>query len=131
MKKLVVAKKDQCMACLQCQIACSTAYHKREDISVSYVQIDAKKDGTPKVLACPQCGKCAEACDAGAIKQNAKGVYTVDKKKCTGCGKCAEACPFGLMVKAEDSEVAGKGIACGICAKACPMEVLEIRDDEK
>ena len=131
MKKLVVAKKDQCMACLQCQIACSTAYHKREDISVSYVQIDAKKDGTPKVLACPQCGKCAEACEAGAIKQNAKGVYTVDKKKCTGWGKCAEACPFGLMVKAEDSEVAGKCIACGICAKACPMEVLEIRDDEK
>ena len=130
MKKLVVAKKDQCMACLQCQIACATAYYKKEDITLARLQIAAKKDGSPKVLACPQCGKCAEACESGAITQNAKGVYTIDKKKCTGCGKCAEACPFGLMVKAEDSEVAGKCIACGICVKACPMEVLEIREED-
>lgn len=117
------------MACLQCQVACSTAFYKREDESVSYLQIGAKKDGEPKVLACPQCGKCAEACEHEAITQNAKGVYMVDKKKCTGCGKCVEACPFGLMVKAEDKEVAGKCSACGICVKACPMEVLEIRED--
>ena len=50
-------------------------------------------------MACPQCGKCAEACPEGAITQNAKGVYMINKKKCTGCGKCAEACPFGLIVK--------------------------------
>ena len=130
MKKLVAAKKDQCMACLQCQVACSTAFYKREDESVSYLQIGAKKDGEPKVLACPQCGKCAEACEHEAITQNAKGVYMVDKKKCTGCGKCVEACPFGLMVKAEDSETAGKCSACGICVKACPMEVLEIREED-
>lgn len=129
MKKLVVAKKDQCMACLQCQIACATAYHKKDDITLSCLQISSKKDGSPKVLACPQCGKCAEACEAGAITQNAKGVYMVDKKKCTGCGKCVEACPFGLMVKAEDKETSNKCVACGICVKACPMEVLEIREE--
>lgn len=128
MKKLVAANKDACMACLQCTTACSTAYYKRDDVTVSMVQIGAKKDGEPKVVACPQCGKCAEACEAGAIKQNAKGVYMVNKKVCTGCGKCVEACPFGLMVKDESSETATKCIACGICAKACPMEVLEIKE---
>ena len=66
------------------------------------------------------------ACEAGAITQNAKGVYMVNKKLCTGCGKCVEACPFGLAVKAEDSPVSSKCIACGICAKACPMDVLEV-----
>ena len=130
MKKLVVAKKDQCMACLQCQVACASAYYKRDDTTVAYLKIGAKKDGEPKPVACPQCGKCAEACEAGAITQNKKGVYTVDKKKCTGCGKCVEACPYGLSVKAEDKEVAGKCIACGICVKACPMEVLEIREED-
>ncbi|MDO5392582.1 MAG: 4Fe-4S binding protein [Eubacteriales bacterium] len=129
MKKLVAVRKDDCMACYQCMHACSAAYYKREDVTVSAIQIGAKKDGSPKVLACPQCGKCAEACEAGAIKQNAKGVYMVNKKLCTGCGKCAEACPFGLMVKDEEAPTASKCIACGICAKACPMNVLEIKEE--
>ena len=94
-----------------------------------YLQIGAKKDGSPQVLACPQCGNVQRRVRAGAITQNAKGVYMVDKKKCTGCGKCVEACPFGVMVKAADSEVAGKCSACGICVKACPMDVLAIKED--
>ena len=129
MKKLVAVRKDDCMACYQCMHACSAEYYKREDVTVSAIQIGAKKDGSPKVLACPQCGKCAEVCEAGAIKQNAKGVYMVNKKLCTGCGKCAEACPFGLMVKDEEAPTASKCIACGICAKACPMNVLEIKEE--
>ena len=129
MKKLVAVRKDDCMACYQCMHACSAAYYKREDVTVSAIQIGAKKDGSPKVLACPQCGKCAEVCEAGAIKQNAKGVYMVNKKLCTGCGKCAEACPFGLMVKDEEAPTASTCIACGICAKACPMNVLEIKEE--
>jgi carbon-monoxide dehydrogenase iron sulfur subunit len=129
MKKLVAVNKDACMACLACANACSEAFYKRTDVTVACIQIGAKKDGSPKVLACPQCGKCAEVCEAGAITQNAKGVYMVNKKKCTGCGKCVEACPFGLMVKAEDSETASKCIACGICVKACPMDVLTIKED--
>lgn len=129
MKKLVAVRKDDCMACYQCMHACSAAYYKREDVTVSAIQIGAKKDGSPKVLACPQCGKCAEVCEAGAIKQNAKGVYMVNKKLCTGCGKCAEACPFGLMVKDEEAPTASKCIACGICAKVCPMNVLEIKEE--
>ena len=88
------------------------------------VQVVEKKSVRP--MACPQCGKCAEACEHGAITQNAKGVYMVNKKQCTGCGKCVEACPFGLMVKAEESPTASKCIACGKCANACPMDVLEV-----
>lgn len=70
--------------------------------------------------------KCAEACEHGAITQNAKGVYTINKKLCVGCGKCKEACPFGVLVKVEEAPTASKCIACGICAKACPMEILEV-----
>lgn len=117
------------MACKECVIACSEAFYKEYHEDKSCIQISVMKDGvTPKPMVCVQCGKCAQACEAGAITQNAKGVYMVNKKLCVGCGKCVEACPFGLMVKAEDKPTASKCIACGICAKACPMDVLEIKE---
>ena len=86
------------------------------------------KNGDAKPMVCVQCGKCEKACPEGAITQNAKGVYMINKKKCTGCGACAKACPFGLIVKTEGNP-ASKCIACGICAKACPMDVLEVVDE--
>ena len=99
------------MACLACVRACSESFYKEFDPDKSCIQIVEKKSVRP--MACPQCGKCAEACPEGAI---------------TGCGKCAEACPFGLIVKTEGNP-ASKCIACGICAKACPMDVLEVVDE--
>ncbi len=129
MKKLSIAKKDACMACKACEIACSEAFYKEFSEALSCLKIRTAKDGvTPKPAVCVQCGKCAKACPEGAITQNAKGVYIINKKKCAGCGKCVEACPFGLIIKTEDKDYASKCIACGICAKACPMEVLEIKE---
>ncbi len=129
MKKLVVTDKTACMACLACEQACSEAFYKTFDPEKSCIRIvEGKTKGSIKTNTCIQCGKCARNCEAGAIKQNAKGVYVVDKKLCTGCGKCVEVCPMGVMVKAESNPTATKCIACGICAKACPMGILEIQE---
>ena len=125
MKKLTVKKDVRCMACLACVEACSTAFYKDGDPDKACLHI-IEKNGVVKPMICVQCGKCASVCESGAITQNPKGVYMINKKLCTGCGKCKEACPFGLMVKADDSEFASKCIACGICVKNCPMELLEI-----
>ena len=127
-KKLRVKKGSTCMACLACVDACSTAFYKEFDPAKSCIQIVAGKDGEPKTNTCLQCGKCARTCKQGAIKQNAKGVYMIDKKLCTGCGECVEVCPMKVMVKVESSPVTTKCIACGICAKACPMGILEIQE---
>ena len=80
MKKLNVAKKDACMACKACEVACAEAFYKEFNTNKSCIQIVERKSIRPMV--CPQCGKCAEACPAGAITQNAKGVYMVNKKLC-------------------------------------------------
>lgn len=128
MKKLVVTDKTKCMACLACAAACSEAFYKVADPEKSCIQIVEGKDGNPKANVCLQCGKCARTCKQGAIKQNAKGVYVIDKKLCTGCGECVEVCPMKVMVKVETSPVTSKCIACGICAKACPMGILEIQE---
>lgn len=131
MKKLVVTDKKGCMACLECVRACSVAFYKEFDPAKSCIQIVEGKDGNPKTNTCIQCGKCARNCPQNAIKQNAKGVYVIDKKVCTGCGECVAVCPMGVMVKAESSPVSSKCIACGICAKACPMGILEVQEKEK
>ncbi len=124
MKKLTVKKGSACMACLECVRACSNAFYKEFDPDRACIKI-IQKGAAPKPVTCVQCGKCAGVCPAGAITQNAKGVYTINKKLCTQCGKCFEVCPFHVLVKVEESP-ASKCIACGICAKACPMEILEV-----
>lgn len=125
MKRLSVKKGAECMACLECVRACSQSFYKEFDPGKSCIKITDKK-GAAKPMTCVQCGKCAKACEFGAITQNPKGVYMINKKKCTGCGKCVEACPFGVMVKPEGAPVSSKCIACGICVKACVMDILEI-----
>ena len=126
MKKLAVKKDSQCMACLQCVQACSEAFYKEFDVTLSCIQVGVAKNGDPKPAVCIQCGKCAKVCEAGAITQNPKtGVYMINKTLCVKCGKCVEACPMKVMVMKEES-APSKCIACGICVKACPMEVLEI-----
>ncbi len=126
MKKLVAKKDVQCMACLACVDACSTAFYKEFHPDYSCIQIVAGKDGSAKANVCIQCGKCMRTCEHDAITQNPKtGVYMINKKNCVSCGKCVEACPMKVMVMKPETP-ASKCIACGICVKACPMEVLEI-----
>ena len=126
MKKLKVKDASLCKACLQCVGACSTSFYKTFDPDLSCIRIGEKKPGVIAVKTCIQCGKCTRTCPNGAISQNAKGVYMIDKKLCTKCGACAEACPMGVMVKAGEDAFPTKCIACGICARQCPMEILEV-----
>ena len=74
MKKLVVAKKDVCMACKACEVACSEAFYKEFDEDKSCIRISVKKDGeTPKpIIYAYSAAKCS---GQAAITQNAKGVY--------------------------------------------------------
>jgi Fe-S-cluster-containing hydrogenase component 2 len=131
MKRLAITDKSLCAACRTCEATCAQAYYKTENTQIedlSCIKIGGTVDKV-KVLACVQCGKCAQACESKAINKNAKGVWMIDKKLCVNCGKCLEACPFGLVVKAANRASPSKCIACGICAKACPMNILYIKED--
>ncbi len=128
MKRLVVVDQSACVACLACELACAEAFYKVLDTELSCIQITKNDTGDLETLVCTQCGKCAEVCDVGAIKQNKKGVYTINKKLCVDCGKCIDACPFGIIVKSEEKDAPTKCIACGKCVAACPQGVLEIQD---
>ena len=59
------------MACLECVRACSESFYKEFDPDKSCIQIVEKKSVRP--MACPQCGKCAEACPGRCNHPESKG----------------------------------------------------------
>jgi NADH-quinone oxidoreductase subunit F len=48
---------------------------------------------------CDGCGRCAGACDAGAISGEAGEVHQIDRSRCVKCGKCAGVCNRGAVIK--------------------------------
>ena len=99
MKRLKVKDADRCMACLQCAVACASAFYKEADVTKACIRIEEGK--APK---------------------------TVAVRSCIQCGKCAQVCPFGLIVMTAPDAFPSKCVSCGICAKQCPMEILEIAE---
>ncbi len=128
MKRLKAEKGIECMNCAGCVTVCAETYFKTSNPDYALLRLDPMKNDPKEVFptTCIQCGKCAKACPNGAITQNAKGVYMVNKKACTGCGSCVEACPFHVMLMPEGSATAFKCIACGKCVAQCPMDILSI-----
>ena len=92
MKKLSVKKGSQCMACLECVRACSTAFYKEFHQDKSCIQI-IERNGQPKPMVCVQCGKCKEACPFGVLVQEPE----LPASKCIACGICAKACTMEIL----------------------------------
>ena len=60
-------------------------------------------------------------------------VASVDASKCLWCGKCADVCDYGALKEVEDATgkhiaVVNKGVCtgCGICAPVCPENAIEV-----
>ena len=92
MKKLVVKKNAECMACLQCEQACAEAFYKEFDVTLSCIQI-VEKNGAAKPQTCIQCGKCVEACPMKVMVMKPEGPAS----KCIACGICVKACPMDIL----------------------------------
>lgn len=53
---------------------------------------------------CSACGRCAQACEFGAIAWFGSGLPVINESLCHGCGACPLVCPTGAM-KERDREV--------------------------
>jgi Fe-S-cluster-containing hydrogenase component 2 len=100
---VIVADAGRCLACRECEVACSL-YHEGEcnpNLSRIRVDFDDFIPGPPTIVVCKQCDwpacyyACAALWDEPAIYlDEATGARVIDPEKCRGCGACARACPL-------------------------------------
>lgn len=100
---VIVADTDRCLACRECEVACSL-YHEAEcNPSLSRIRItfDDFIPGPPTITVCKQCDwpACYYACaslweDPAITIDEASGARVIDPEKCRGCGACMRACPL-------------------------------------
>lgn len=89
--------------------------------------MQAQRNGVPMLTAsgyasrvdpalCAGCGRCAEACQFGAITV-AGGRSNVSADLCMGCGVCVDRCERGAMSLVRDE------------SKGVPLEIDELMAD--
>lgn len=142
----VYPKKDYCIGCRLCELACLTAHSESKDLIIAMREERAKGLQPCKVvyekgpvcvsLSCRHCEEpsCVAACISGALyKDDETGKTCYDAKKCVGCWSCLMACPFGAIRR----DVASKKIIkCDLCegrempacVEACPNAALQYEE---
>jgi ferredoxin-type protein NapF len=129
-----ISKESDFALCSECDGKCALSCE--EDIIV------IQEDKTPCLdfsnSGCTFCDKCAEVCEKGVLKLEAKSNVDVkieiDKLKCMSwskniCFSCKDPCldnaiEFSGMFYPEI--IAEKCTSCGFCIKYCPTEAIKI-----
>jgi carbon-monoxide dehydrogenase iron sulfur subunit len=148
MAKRIVVKKDRCLACGQCMIACALAHSDAESL-VEAAQADSppesririnERKGKPVPVQCHHCKKtpCIDACPENAISRPGEdGPVLLDRQLCIGCKLCMEACPFDAIFLPREGKALLKCDLCiertaagdePACVSACPVCALEFGD---
>lgn len=92
-----------CLACRECEVACSLFHEGQCNPELSRIRIDSDDfvPGYPRIRICKQCDwpACYYACagkwgDSAIVIDPRTGARYVDESKCRGCGACARACPL-------------------------------------
>ena len=145
--KRVQTKKDVCIGCHLCEVACITAHSKSGDVVIAY-NVERERDGLTScknvyhdgpvcmALSCRQCKdpSCVTACISGALyKDSETGRTEYDEEKCVGCWSCVMACPFGAIKRHPRKEKIVKCDLCKdretpACVEACPNQALLFED---
>jgi len=145
----VYPKKEVCIGCHICELACLTAHSESKDLVIAYTQERASGLSPCKVvyekgpvcisLSCRHCAdaQCVAACISGAMYKDEKtGKTLYDESKCVGCLSCLMACPFGAIRRHPSGK---KVIKCDLCegreipacVAACPNGALLYEDHDK
>lgn len=108
--RTVFINPEQCIGCLQCEIACAVEHSASQDASVAFLEKPTPRKrihvepgpvgNTAYPNSCRHCdaAPCLPVCPAGAIgRQTTDGLVLVDEERCIGCAICAVVCPFDVL----------------------------------
>ncbi len=112
----IVCDPVKCVACGDCELACSMTKHQVFDPSLSRIRVVRIEPMVTLAVACRTCSDppCVLACPRNALTQDPEtGIIQVDEDLCDGCGWCIEACEFGaILLNASTKKVE----ICDLCA---------------
>ncbi len=134
-----------CLACRNCELACSLVHSSRETLEQAILELPPPKRrvtldiraGEVTALRCEQCDEplCVFSCKTGALFRDPDGRVTLDEAKCVGCWMCVMVCPYGVR------QDLGRCVAvrCDLCVEqeqppcveACPTHALTICEFER
>lgn len=123
----------KCSGCRACLVACSLNLFQENNPKKAALNLipHFPEPGVYEMKVCTQCGKCADVCSTGAIKQNQRGAYFVDYDECNLCEACVAECPEGVMyLRAELADHAWKCDLCGDCVTVCGMSALWVAETQ-
>ena len=115
-----------CTACSACELACSFSKLGYFSPSHSRIQIlQVFEDGVNVPIFCTNCesSPCMEVCPSEAIvRDNERGIVSIESDFCTACGECVEVCPYGAIHIPENNDIALICDLCGgdpVCVPSC------------
>lgn len=124
--KRIKIKKELCMGCLNCSLACMAEHNERGtsiyDLKLddpvheasNHIAMDSEKSPVP--IFCRHCEEpeCVYTCMSGAMTKNeSTGYVEYDQDKCASCFMCVMSCPYGVL-KADDRSKQNV-IKCDMC----------------
>lgn len=138
--KEIFVRKDRCMGCHSCELACAVAHSQSQTIYGAMaespqpkprVYVEALPDTSPIPILCRHCedAPCMHACIAGAISRKENHAVVTDADKCIGCWTCVMVCPYGVIGRHLEAQKAYRCDRCPdrdqpACVSACPTRAL-------
>ncbi len=137
MQQRILADPKLCTACGLCALACSTLHIGVSNPRISGIIVERDPfRRIERLHVCHQCGKapCVATCKPGAlVRDEVRGVVTLDPALCDGCWECIAACPFDrALVRDLVRQVVVKCDLCPdleepACVAICPTDALRLR----
>jgi len=137
--KEIFVHLDRCMGCRSCQLACAVEHSTSRNLFAAvsetppprYRLYVEKADSHKIPLTCRHCdpAPCLEACVAGAIYRDDRGMVIHREDRCVGCWTCLMVCPYGVVGRRQEQRIAVKCDRCPerevpACVSACPTKAL-------
>ena len=144
--KEIFVRLDRCMGCRSCQLACAVQHSVSKNLFAAAAETPRPRarlyieraDGRNIPLTCRHCdpAPCLDACVAGAISRDERGVVVQQEDRCVGCWTCLMLCPYGVVGRKQEQKVAVKCDRCPdrevpACVSSCPTKALVYAEVEE